>query len=117
MGKLNLRIFDDGVAEVFEAFGGKDTALYFEAVRYRQQLFRGKSFTFRSKDIRQRTGLSYQKQRLACQVLSATGWIESAVTSKGKEFKITSQGYDLTKYTKRRRDVREIYKTHAQLFA
>lgn len=116
MGKLSFRIHDNTVSETFELFGGEDTALYFEALRYRQQLFkRGEKFSYKTSKIQERTGLSHHKQRLAREVLAAVGWIAVERNSNGFTFLLLGDAYEATKHTQRRRNVREFYEKYARI--
>lgn len=109
MGKQIVCIWDDDVAECFELFGGWRTAAYFEAIRYRQQLYKDRFFPMRAVDISNRTGLSYYHQKLAREVLEGTGWIETRKTMAGTtgsvlHFRLTELAFDAIKKTKRRRN-------------
>ncbi len=116
MGKLNFRIHDNTVAEVFELFGGEDTALYYEAIRYRQQLYKKEScFFYKTEEIKGRTGLSEHKQRLAREVLSATEWLSVERTSNGFRFHVLPTAYEATKGTQRRRNMREFWEKYVEI--
>jgi len=110
MGKQIVSIWDDEIAECFELFGGHHTATYFEALRYRQQLTKDAWFSYKGREIRKNTGLTYKRQKLAKDVLEATGFIETqrhSTQTHGNSlfFRLTDTAYDVIKHTKRRRNM------------
>jgi len=110
MGKQIVRIWDSEVAECFELFGGQKTAMYFEALRYRQQLKKGQLFAYSVEDIKKSTGLSYEAQKRAKDVLVGTGWIKAERRTQANGgnvqcFQLAELAYEATKKTPRRRNV------------
>ena len=114
MGKQIVCMWDDEVAEVFELFGRERTAKFFEALRYRQQLYKkdGKEqfFPYKAKDIHRNTGVGYKPQQRARKVLEATGWIEVKKHATAKEnsvlhYRITDQAKELIKDIRRKRNM------------
>lgn len=110
MGKR--RLYDEDVHDVFDTFG-VEVAIYFEAIRYRQQLKLGEFFAYRVSEITKNTGLSYKQQLRVHKILEATGWIK---TKRGWQngggtitlFKITELAADIIKDTPRRRSAADI---------
>lgn len=106
MGKR--RMFDDDVEECFD----KPIAIYFEALRYRQQLSPDDFFMYRTEDMQKRTGLSYKQQLRAHKWLLDTDWIE-VVRKRDRNggsilfFRITAFAKSLIKDTVRRRNATE----------
>ena len=107
------RIYDEEVHEVFDTFG-VEVAIYFEAIRYRQQLHLDKTaegenrfqfFPFKREDIQKRTDLSFSQQRRTRLILSTTGWIETKRQNDATCFKLTKLALECTKNTKRRRNL------------
>lgn len=104
MGKR--RIYDEDVHEVFGLFG-VEVAIFFEAVRYKQQLHKGYFFPFPSKEITKKCDLSYKQQLRVRKVLETTGWLE---TQRGGEntccvhYRVTELAESLIRKTPRRRD-------------
>lgn len=111
MGKV--RFYDDEVADCFD----QSIAIYFEAIRFRAQLYdKEEFFPMSSKDIQETTGLSYRKQRRAHLWLEGTDeypfdmggckWIETKrLSTKGKNvlhFRITPFARGLVGKTVRR---------------
>lgn len=108
MGKR--RLFDEDVSDVFRAFG-LSIAVYFEALRYRQQLKPGHFFAYPTEDITKNTGLSYKQQLRAHKVLKSCEWIETdRVRASGGGtvtiFRVTELAYEAIKDTRRKRGVR-----------
>lgn len=110
MGKR--RLYDEDVHDVF-GFFGVGVAIYFEALRYRQQLRPGEFFRYPVKDINKNTGLSYKQQLRTHKILRETNWIE---TKRGWHdeggtvilFRITQMAQDIIKDTPRRRNVDDL---------
>lgn len=110
MGKR--RLYDEDVHEVFDSFG-VGVAIYFEAIRYRQQLYDDEFFAFSSEDIKKRTDLTYRQQARVRRILQATGWIQ---TERGfrptggtiTRFRISDMARDLIKVTPRRRNIQAL---------
>lgn len=110
MGKV--RLFDNDVEECFD----KSIAVYFEALRYRAQLYdEGVFFPFSVAEMTKRTGLTYKQQWRAHQWLEGLGerkWIETKrLSTKGKNvlhFRVTDFAYGLINQTVRRYDVRTL---------
>ena len=73
MGKR--RIYDEDVFDTFSSFG-VGIAIYFEAIRYRQQLTPDSPFPFRRSAIEDKTGLTIYQQRRARNLLATVGWLE-----------------------------------------
>lgn len=106
MGKR--RLYDEDAEEVF----GLSVAIYFEALRYRQQLRPGEFFTYETKDVTKNTGLTYKQQLRAHKVLIAAGWIESKRTYRERGgtavlFRITNIALDIIKDTHRKRYIKQ----------
>lgn len=85
MGK---RCFYD--LDVQDAFGlfGLEVAVYFEVLRFRQQLFENNFFTYTAEEITRNCGLSYKQQIRARNVLEATDWIEVRRSNNGLCFRL-----------------------------
>jgi hypothetical protein len=106
------RLYDEDVHEVFSFFG-VEVAIYFEAIRYRQQLTPGQFFQFTREDIRKRTDLTFKQQARVRRVLEATEWVETkrGYQKKGGTvtcFQLTEMAKDLIKKTPRKRDMSEL---------
>ena len=106
MGKR--RLYDQDAEEVF----GLPVAIYFEAIRYRQQLKPGEFFTYQTKDMTKNTGLTYKQQLRAHKLLVAAGWLETRRTFRERGgtitlFRITGVAMDITKNTSRKRQFRQ----------
>lgn len=77
---MTRRMYDKEVHEVFDTFG-IGVAIYFEAIRYRQQLHTNEEgsylpFPLTREKIHQLTGLSVWQQYRAKKVLDVCNWIE-----------------------------------------
>lgn len=107
MGKR--RLYDEDVQEVF----GVSVAVYFEALRYRQQLHVGEFFAYGAADITRRTGLSYKQQLRAHKVLRDREWVETGRSIKNGGgtvtlFRLTDLALEVVKDTPRKRSARQI---------
>lgn len=115
MGKR--RMFDEDVHEVFREFG-VEVAIFFEAVRYRQQLDKDHFFPFKIADIKSSTGLTYRQQLRARRVLESTGWI---ITKRGLGsivyYKVTDLAKKLIKHTPRKRSRAEMAQIRVKRFS
>jgi len=106
------RMYDEEVHEVFGLFGS-EVAIYFEAIRYRQQLTPDQYFGFSREDIKKRTDLTFKQQARVRRILEAMEWLD---TKKGYQkkggtvttFKVTDMAKDLIKKTPRKRDLSEL---------
>lgn len=107
MGKR--RYFDEDVNEVFDTFG-VEVAIYFEVLRYRQQLNKG-FFPLARTKIKERADLTFAQQRRARVLLETVGWIETKRHNQATMFRITELAKECTKHTIRRHNVRNL---HAQ---
>lgn len=106
MGKR--RLYDEDVQEVF----GLPVAIYFEALRYRQQLKPGGFFSYETGDMTRNTGLSYKQQLRAHKLLKAAAWIETkrGFQDKGGTvtlFRLTDAALDIAKDTPRKRTLKQ----------
>lgn len=104
MNKRVIRVYDPEIADCFELFGGEKTAIFFEALRYRQQLFEGQFFSFKSSHIKKMTSLGYRLQIAAREVLEATGFIETrrcadGVSNSIMQYKITPSAFKAIAHT------------------
>ncbi len=73
---MSRRMFDQEVAETFDTWG-LGVAIYFEVIRYRQQLHEGEFFPMSREKIKQLTGLSYWQQHRVKKILTVCDWIET----------------------------------------
>ena len=126
MSKQIVCMWDDEVANVFELFGKVNTAKFFEAIRYRQQLHKEEGveqfFPYKAKDIEYRTGVSYKGQHKAREVLEATGWIEVERHATFREnsvlhYRVTEQAKKLIKDIRRRRDMSKLRRSNVNRFS
>ncbi len=118
MGKR--RMYDDDVEECFD----KPIAIFFEAIRYRQQLTPGEFFTFTADKIQVKSGLTYKQQLRARKWLTGLGecsWIET-MRKRGKDggtvldYKVTAFAKEVLKHNVYKRDLRRAFgKKKAQL--
>lgn len=107
MGKR--RLYDEDVQEIF----GLSIAIYFEALRYRQQLKPSEFFAYDTYDITRNTGLTYKQQLRAHKVLAAASWIDTrrGWNEKGGTvtlFCITVLALDIAKDTPRKRYIKKL---------
>lgn len=125
MGKQIVCMWDDEVANVFQLFGRVNTAKFFEALRYRQQLHKEDGveqfFPYKAKEIEYRTGVTYKGQHKARAVLEATGWIEVERHATAREnsvlhYRITEQAKELLKGIRRRRDMSKLRRSTVNNF-
>ena len=110
MGKR--RLYDEDVHEVFSSFG-VNIPVFFEALRYRQQLTPEGAFPYPARDMERMTGLTYKQQLRAHKILETTGWIQTnrRRAIKGGTityFYVTEFARGLIKNTVRKRSMAEI---------
>jgi hypothetical protein len=102
-------MYDEDVHEVFDTFG-VEVPIYFEAIRYRQQIVPEEFFPFTRAQIQKNTDLTPKQQARTRRILTATGWLETrrGFNRKGGTvtlFRITNFARSLIKDTPRRRNL------------
>jgi len=114
MGSQNLVIWDEEIADCFSLWGGRKIAIYFEALRYRQQLFKqDEYFPYSATSLEKNIGLTYKQQLHAKKVLEGSGWLETRRkqnTKKGSAlfYRVTELAREATSHIKRPRDITEL---------
>lgn len=113
MGSQTLVIWDEEIADCFDLWGGRKIAVYFEALRYRQQLTKGEFFAYASSHLERNTGLTYKQQLSAKKVLEGSGWIETTRKQNHKKgsslyYRLTDLAFEATKHIKRPRNLKDL---------
>ena len=113
MGSQNLVIWDEEIADCFSLWGGRKIAIYFEALRYRQQLFKDEFFPYSAVSLEKNSGLTYKQQLYAKKVLEGSGWVDTRRkqnTKKGSAlfYKITELAFEATGHIRRPRNLTEL---------
>lgn len=102
-------VWDKEVEEFFDEYGnGQTIAVYFECLRYRQQLTPKQPFTISSKQVERQTGLKAWSQQNARRLLDAAGWIESHFDGRGYTSLVTDVGRQAVSHIKHRRSTIEL---------
>ncbi len=102
-------VWDKEVAECFELWGGQNVAIYFECLRYRQQIAPKDSFVLSSKEIEAQSGLSLWRQQNARKILEGAGWIITQRDRDGIRFTITDYAREATKHITHKRNISNLY--------